>query len=245
MGKNLNYSISASLILISSLYINISEANATLKNKFYRNLSNIFGRNNFGNGSYDIRENVKVSKKLTKEVNSLVKNNKVTGINSYNFNISNINDIEPNYFYYQILNDNEPITLISPVKPKIIAVKNETVTVKYINEKGREQIFISDGVPNWMLGLDITTDYNKKQKETMNPMGETSKLLPNLIESNTSSDKTIDFTHLKPSSIKKTNESTKVPKRHSTNDDLSHLGAAAGIDNYGYEELDSLTNIKE
>lgn len=245
MGKNLNYSISASLILISSLYINISEANATLKNKFYRNLSNIFGRNNFGNGSYDIRENVKVSKKLTKEVNSLVKNNKVTGINSYNFNISNINDIEPNYFYYQILNNNEPITLISPVKPKIIAVKNETVTVKYINEKGREQIFISDGVPNWMLGLDITTDYNKKQKETMNPMGETSKLLPNLIESNTSSDKTIDFTHLKPSSIKKTNESTKVLKRYSTNDDLSHLRVAAGIDNYGYEELDSLTNIKE
>lgn len=241
------YIICMSVTLLGYLGINYT-SNATLKTKFIDKLNFLMSK-----GIYSVTSHIDIDSKFKTQVQEMISKGEIIGASAKELNFSGLKELVFANYYYQNVDDNgQLVTLISTKIPKVKGIEENKVTVKYLTPDGEKATVITNGFPRWIPGLSINNAFKKKQKDTKTTVQSTSKLLSHIEEENPSysgaylgkaTPGSAVAAIQKKLSIKKSSNNTKVLKRHSTNDDLSYLGAAAPLQTTNFDSDEETTNL--
>lgn len=153
-------------VALGFLMFNNTIANATLKNRVGKLFTQVLN-SNFGRGNYKLTDGLKFNTPNQKlQAKELIKNKKIVGNDSYDFNPSGLGTIFTSKYYHQNKDsDGELITLISKNKPLVKDINESSVTVVYVDNEGIERKMKFDGLPIWVEGAEIIIDFKKKKNK--------------------------------------------------------------------------------
>lgn len=200
-----------SIVALSMLSIK-NKAYATLKGNAAYTASLAMAGN--GSSDYIIFNNNKVSNKFKNQASTLVSNKHIIGATSKNFDPSKISKMHNRNYYHQNTNgDGQIVTLVSTKRSKIVNIEGNKVTSEFLNTDGNKVTMVTEGIPNWILGMDIYVELKTKEKQQ--------KAIQKSLNKESKSGILGKLKNLNLRGSYKLNEQDE--------DDLSHLGAAAPL----------------
>lgn len=165
MKKNIKHIVYVSLFVLTFLYLNTVYTNASIKNRFYNILGNtcnncitFYDVNNYFLRNLKIAPGVEIESKIFK----LIEDELISGIDIEDFDLTNVASIFNNNYYFQNLTEEgDKITLISKEKPTIINIDGDMVKIKFTNPFGIYVEIETKGIPIWLKGKDILKKINE------------------------------------------------------------------------------------